>query len=323
MASNATILRVSNVPGSSAPYTSIQDAHDAASEGDTIMVDGSSISYGSIEIKKQLVLIGPGYWLTENGIISEGATFARINNLTIAEGASGTIIQGFRIWENLNDAMSIRANNCVITRCSITGGSANGNGIVFYGNGMSGGVVHQNIFFNSCVAGSSQTKWADPANMTSNVQVTNNIFAISGWSKRAIVSFTNSYIAYNSIITDDFDEPRFSGCSACTIEHNIIPNKDIWYKNTAIVDNNEWSDNYVGGVLDVDGNKIYSTYTTDKDIRDAELAMSEGLYGAFAGDSPYVISGIPAGPVIEDLIVPTTVEKGSTMNVTIKVGIQK
>ena len=46
-------------------------------------------------------------------------------------------------------------------------------------------------------------------------------------------------------------------------------------------------------------------------------------YGAFAGDSPYVLAGVPSGPVIQDLVVPTTVEMGSKMNVTIKIGMQK
>jgi hypothetical protein len=45
--------------------------------------------------------------------------------------------------------------------------------------------------------------------------------------------------------------------------------------------------------------------------------------GAFNGDDPYVISGIPAGPVIQDITVPATVEQGGTLNVTIKLGIQK
>ena len=58
-------------------------------------------------------------------------------------------------------------------------------------------------------------------------------------------------------------------------------------------------------------------------MKAAEQALPEGDYGAFAGDSPYVISGIPSAPVIEDLVVPTTVEAGSKMKVTIKVGIQK
>jgi len=55
---------------------------------------------------------------------------------------------------------------------------------------------------------------------------------------------------------------------------------------------------------------------------DNQFNAMEGK-GAFAGDDPYVISGIPAGPVIQDITVPSTVEQGGTLNVTIKLGIQK
>ncbi|MBO4314699.1 MAG: hypothetical protein J5867_01855, partial [Prevotella sp.] len=73
-AANARILRVSNVSGSSAPYASIEAAHDAANSGDTIMVDPSSTRYTemastNIDLTKRLVIIGPGYWLVKDGII--------------------------------------------------------------------------------------------------------------------------------------------------------------------------------------------------------------------------------------------------------------
>lgn len=62
MVSQATTLRVNNTDPS-APYASINDAVNAATEGDTIMVEGSSIPYGDVTINKRVVLIGPGYWL--------------------------------------------------------------------------------------------------------------------------------------------------------------------------------------------------------------------------------------------------------------------
>ena len=84
-----------------------------------------------------------------------------------------------------------------------------------------------------------------------------------------------------------------------------------------IKDDNEWSDNY----------EMYNSFVdfnTEKEIRDLNVtAEIVNTYGAFAGDSPYVLSGIPSAPVIQDLVMPTTVEKGKKMNVTIKVGIQK
>ncbi len=49
VAANAKILRISNLEGNSAPYSSISEALNAATNGDTIMVDGSNNSYGSLK----------------------------------------------------------------------------------------------------------------------------------------------------------------------------------------------------------------------------------------------------------------------------------
>ena len=123
-----------------------------------------------------------------------------------------------------------------------------------------------------------------------------------------------------------FDSWRnFAWVWSSTIEHNIIREQHVRYSSIADGDNNSWSDNYATVTIpDSNGEAVHTTWKTDKDIRDAELALTGGKnYGAFAGDSPYVLSGIPAAPVIQDLVMPTTVEKGKKMNVTIKVGIQK
>ena len=95
MTANATILRVSNVNGSTAPYSTIKAAHDAASEGDTIMVDGSETRYGLTEISKRVVLIGPGFWINDNGLVQESAP-AAIAEFLIHAGAAGTVIEGFK-----------------------------------------------------------------------------------------------------------------------------------------------------------------------------------------------------------------------------------
>jgi hypothetical protein len=79
---------------------------------------------------------------------------------------------------------------------------------------------------------------------------------------------------------------------------------------------NSYTDNYVIG-------EYYKDIYTDKDVLNTELPADATSYGAFAGDDPYVISGIPAGPMIEELTIPTSVEEGTTMEVTLKLGAAK
>lgn len=325
MTANATILRVSNVNGSSAPYSTIQAAHDAASAGDTIMVDGSNTSYDYTEVEKQLVFIGPGFWINENGLVQESAPTATASFL-IKAVAAGTVIEGFTFKSS--NMLRINANDCIVRRCyfwnhggyiAITFSRDKVDGS-YSGPNPTGGVIHQN-FFADCGIIARFLQGEEIGNMDgmmTNVQITNNIFLKNEGTEYDINNFSDSYIAYNTMIGKN-TYANFRRVHASTIEHNIIKEAKVSYSNINIVDNNEWSDNIEVGYAEKP-----IEYQTDKDIRDLEsIKEYSANYGAFAGDSPYVLSGIPAAPVIEDLVVPTTVEAGSKMNVTIKVGIQK
>lgn len=315
VAANATILRVSNVNGSSAPYSTIQAAVDAATAGDTIMVDGSSDGYGYAEISKSLVLIGPGYWLNKNGLVQESAPSAQAYFL-ILSSAPGTVIEGFELRGFSGGLIRINADNCVIRRNSFYD-HVGYNAISFsrdyindeyIGPDPSGAVIQQN-FFHDCKI----TAWRLNGLM-SNAQITNNIF-LNNEGEYSLENIGNSYIAYNTIV-GECSWSSFRTVLASTIEHNIIREQKVSYENIGIQDDNEWSDNKVVGSFKVE-------FNTEKEIRDNVTAEIVNTHGAFAGDSPYVLSGIPAAPVIQDLVMPTTVEKGKKMNVTIKVGVQK
>ena len=78
----AATLRVNNLNGSGAQYTTFEEAHSAAQDGDVIIVDGTPKSYGQINISKKITVQGPGYFLGVNDATKEGyspATFDEIN----------------------------------------------------------------------------------------------------------------------------------------------------------------------------------------------------------------------------------------------------
>lgn len=293
----AKILRVNNTSGSSAPYTSISAALEEAVNGDTIMVDASDKSYGNITFNgdKKVVMIGPGYWLVKNGIVQEGMSSATLGTVTIR--TEGVVIKGFT-----TSRVEIYMPNVVLQRCFV-------DGIIYIYEDVSNCVIHQNII-ETGITGSN----------IRNLQITNNIFLSSNetWGGNVIRGAKGSYIAYNSFIRNIGNSKHFD-VSNCTIEHNILCVEG----NVSSTVSNSYSDNYTFGNVSPYGSYSYYEVIYDSAIQESELAFSEGKYGAFAGDDPYVISGVPSGPVIEDIVVPTTVEKGNTMSVTIKVGITK
>jgi len=313
MTAQATVLRVSNVTNSGAPYTTIPAAIDAAVNGDTIMVDGSPVAYneqtgttGSLDINVRVVLMGPGYLLTQNGVQSNGDLTAEISrNIKISEGAAGTIIQGVNLS---GTEIDIQVPNVVITRCKVDGS-------LYIATGATNCVLHQNLF-TGLVGRSSYTTYT-----AYNAQITNNIFMhVNNNSSGILRGFNESTIAYNT-----FTKAKDSGSggnsvllsqmTGCTIEHNVL------FSTEQTLDNNTMADNYWGG-----NESPYQDCITDLEVRDANTGgIGNELMGrgAFNGDDPYVISGIPAGPVIQDITVPATVEQGGTLNVTVKLGIQR
>lgn len=291
VAANAKILRVSNVSGSSAPYTSIDAAHDAASAGDTIMVDASSAKYGGTngkyDITKKLVIIGPGYWLVENDVIAEGSSSAFVATLNLK--TAGIVVKGMEI-----DHLNISGAYAVVNRCKIL--------YLNFKEGANNGVVTQ-CYITADASGTSGAN-------ANYIQLTNNIFT-STTVNNLLLFFDNSYIAYNTFRNKNV---KFYSCKNNSIEHNL------WKEYSVSGSGNSFKDNYVTDIISTQATNDF----IDSDYYKLEIPEEVTTkYGAFAGDSPYIMSGVPSGPVIQDLVVPTTVEMGTKMNVTIKVGMVK
>ena len=292
-ATNAKILRVSNVSGSSAPYSSIEAAHDAASSGDTIMVDASGQLYfqGQITLTKSVVLLGPGYWLVENGIVDEGMSTAKLSAVHFK--GEGSVIKGFT-----TNNLYIEASKVVVSRCNV-------DGAISFSKGSDNCIVHQNFIKGGITSGGGSSV------RTNYHNITNNIFTYTGTGASYFGGFGNAYVAYNTFRTS---QVYIAGTENSTFEYNIAQS----YKDTGT--GNSFSNNYDTNIINIQATNDY----IDKDYYALEIPADViSTYGAFAGDSPYILAGVPSGPVIQDLIVPTTVEVGSKLNVTVKIGMVK
>ena len=91
---------VSNNPANPAQFTEIQEAINAASDGDTIYVAGSATNYGNVLVNKRVVLIGAG-WIQNGANSRTSITQIDITATTDNGGGSGSVISGFRIQGNL------------------------------------------------------------------------------------------------------------------------------------------------------------------------------------------------------------------------------
>ena len=294
LAANARILRVNNTSGGSTPYTTIAAALEAATDGDTIMVDASGTAYDNPNIEKSIVLLGPGYNLIKNGITEEGASCAQMGDhdtKSVTVTAPGVVIKGM----TFSSSLYIQTEKVVVNKCYVSSNiSLNGD--------ANNSIIHQNFVRYGIGGGSYDYE------IPSYVQVTNNI------TLGNISGIKSGYIAYNTILVND--SYNLYTCRGCTIEHNWSQVELARYDG--VDTNNNLSDNYVSEDF-----AEFNRYKADEADFAALDVPARNSYGAFAGSTPYVLSGVPAGPVVQDLVVPARVEQGSKLQVTIKVGSQQ
>lgn len=92
----ATTRTVSNNPNIPAQFTSLQAAINASATGDTLLVHGSAVSYGDVNVGLSMVFIGPGYRPTgQNGL---AATVGDFRIFAAAAGdADNVVVLGLTI----------------------------------------------------------------------------------------------------------------------------------------------------------------------------------------------------------------------------------
>lgn len=303
----AKIIRVSNVEGSTAPYKTFAEAYAVAEAGDTLLFDGSETNYGDIIIggeldAKPIVLLGSGYDLIENNITELNNSDVKFDEVVVCN--SNVILQGITC-----SYMYLQADGIVVNRCK-------GNNIVI---GSKEVEVVSNIVIHQCHFRKIERHGFNYYGYLTNSQITNNIFF-------ATQGLIMSDIKHSVIHNNTFAWEGYGGLTvfcrvySCSIKNNC-GSEDEYASWTSECAQNEFENNG-GGPLKRFGKDIIKR-VLDSKVMEVDAESTANGYGAFAGTDPYVISGVPAGPVIEDIEMPVSVEKGKKLEVTVKVKIQK
>lgn len=305
--SEAKIWRVDNNPGNPSNVTTAQDAHDSASAGDTLYFSGSGIEYGDLVMSKTLYIFGPGYYLSENPETQANKSSAIIANLDINSGASGSLITGMYIY-----TVDINTNNIFFKRNRLSNGASFSpdNSIVLASNLSNIFIVQNFIYRISSGSGSSYSALYINSGGT-NIVVKNNIIRHGRNSSSYFSVFSNSSIdfgqnvcqgsisigsstLYNNILYSG----NFSG-SGNTFTNNMGDGTQFGTSNGNITNAN-MSNEFAGGSSS-DG-----YYQLDGSSQGIGAGVNGEDLGAFGGDDPYVLSGIPSIPAIYYLNAPSS-----------------
>ena len=317
-------------------YSTIQAAHDAAVAGDIIYVEPSVTDYGSVDVRKRLTIIGNGYFLDKNTNVPFDQRTTKISSIIFNNGSANGILTGFELTGggsvNVNDV------NITVTRCKIPGVSFGISTNLVAGQNSRGNNATITKCIVGMISGVSSTIVTDQRGY--NCTITNNI------QQSTINSITNSIIANNVYYL--FTTPSgnmMNGVNGCTISNNIYDARGltgtIQYVSTGTgntISNNICLD--LAGSPSGNGNVSFGNSTTTFltanpwstfTYEDASFQLAIGSpaigigtggtnVGAFGGASPYILSGLPAYPVMTNF---TTSGVGNTttplqVNVTVR-----
>lgn len=326
----------------------LQTEMNNASAGDILMVEAGN--YGTITFNKQLTLIGTGYanaqtatpgsavlgmvkfntgsagsWLTG---FQTGDINVSVSNVVVMRNYCGTIRVGINDAANYWQAI---ANNVVIkqnlaTRLEILAYTSPGQvsnfsvknnlfSMGFHLEGVIGGEIINNTFDYN-ISPMDENTWGH--SYTSQEAYYNS----SAGCGKQNVTFKNNIITHISN----------NGSWSCPVTYYL---PDIFKNNILHASTNQYNGyNHpiiVGNVTITDLNTLYQGYPNNSsglafDARNqlASNSPAKGAgeggtdCGAFGGDEPYVLSGIPFVPNIYDLKVPQTTSQNGILNIQIK-----
>ena len=319
-----TTFRVNNKLSDNAPaniYNTIQKAHDAAQNGDTIMLEGSPDIYSaSFNFVKRLIIKGPGYFLGENPGISANKLSAVINSISFYTGSEGSVLIGVTLGSVHHYT---GGNNLTFRRCCIDDFAAHSN--------------CENITFSECYftgASYSGSIYNQGFKMT-NLVVMNCIFdSPSAVSQYGQISITGAYENSGTFLNNLFNNDYFIIPNGFEMKNNILfttnkTNVDLPDLNGFITNNISISDHFGtanNNQANVPASSLFlGTGSTDGkwQLKAGSPAIGAGVggidCGAFGGLGPYILSGLPTGPVIYQLNVSSHSITGNKLPVTIKV----
>lgn len=316
---NATIWRINNIPGTDAHFTTPQAANDSSFvlDGDTLLIEGSTVSYGGATFNKKLVIIGPGYFLGQNPETQANLATADLTTVTFSSGSDTSILVGISFMGGSNSTLTINANAVTIQRCYLNAytriainanntlilqnyiNTTNSYDVITVGDGIPTTFI-QNNFINSYYSTSYE---AIIITGTSTAIISNNI--IYGYLTLRNSTFTNN-ILRAGVFNDNTNN---------TITNNIC--NATQFPAGTNMQNVNMDSVFVG------------TGTTDSQwqIKDTSFARTYGVdnaeCGIFGGVNPYVLSGMPPVPSVYYFSAPSTVSSVSGLPVSIKIKTNK
>lgn len=310
----ARIWRLNNNTNVKADFATMQAAHDSASNGDTIHVEGSPSTYGSFTFHKKLVILGAGYFLDENPGSQALLHTSKLDHVNFYVGSSGSVIMGIDLRGH---DINVYAHDIVIKRNKFASPSGNvpdyyqGSVILRYqsNNGnipVSNVIITQNyglqiyvyypsngiLISNNYIGfpgygGDNTTNIAIDMHANAVALIQNNIF------RRGLVRTYNSNLSNNVMYRG-----QFAGTG--NLVSNNLANASQFGNTNGNQENIDMTTVFVGSGAGISTDGQWKLKTASPAIGAGYGSTSgnpidAGMYG---GNTPYLLAGLPPIPAI-------------------------
>ena len=294
-------------------------------DGDTLHIEGSSLVYSVATITKRLVIIGPGYFLTENSKVANSTYDARIGYVNFEEGSQNSELIGVSVINNGSSShgkVYIRVNDIKIKRCKIRYGIEFGSNLndtyilqnyfeggsnALYPNGSSGFVPPQDIVFNNNIL---RTKliWSG----WQILECKNNVF--DGPANELNIDF-NTGSFQNNILKAAGITANINDGTNNNVEYNTVSNSGVFTDTPG----NVWEPAMVN--LFIEDGTTDGQYQLRPDAANNEPGSDDAERGPFGGAAivnRYNLSGLAAIPVVYNVSTTGVSEPGTGLPVNVK-----
>jgi hypothetical protein len=286
-------------------------AWGAVANGDTIHLEGSTTIYTQAVITRRLVIIGPGYFLTENPKTSANVLDAKIAQVLFNAGSSGSQLLGVNNVDagNTGDRIYMGVNDIVVKRCRVEND-------IQIETAIDGATIIQNFFTNTSEANAIRTNGNSFYVYPSNVVFNNNICQKTLiWAGPIAQCNNNVFDGPANVLNLQFSTGEFKNNILKPVNAianiNGGSNLNVSYNTGTSAVNQFGTSNNNIAVADMTTVFVTGGTTDGKyQLKPGSAAGSDGsergAYGGAVASSSYTLSGLAGIPVIYGITTPGT-----------------
>lgn len=293
-------------------------AFGIVNDGDTIHVEGSTVNYDGATITKKLVIIGAGYFLTENPKTNNNTLETKVRYVSFNTNSEGSQVIGIHMIHGGNSAdgiIYVNVSGITVKRCLIEQtvkfgfslsdvyilqnffpNTYNSNAIST--NGNSGFTPPTDIVFNNNICQKTLT-WGTPTTLWPILQCNNNVF--DGPDNLATPNLAFSASEFKNNILMPTNAKVNIAASAGVIAYNI----GTLSTQFGTADNNLVVPAITTlFVTSTSTDGAYQIANGTQANNNGSDGTDRGAFGGAAAISRYTLSGLAAIPVIYQVTTP-------------------